>query len=239
MSQQELPAVLLAYQGNAWPAMVEDLAHDLGVSARSLVSIGIGWMPDEGCWVFPERDADGEIVGLVRRFKNGKKLSAKDSKRGLTYGLDPEWQADSVKYIPGSQNWVRCSDEYPCPICERTHWCLLSSECPSDPRAVICGRRAEGARQPMGDAGYLHVRKPSGDVHTGSPLASSSLPILVVEGQSDVASAFDLGFVGVGKPSATGGLYLLGSLLVGREVCVIGENDAGAGRVGMEKTFET
>ena len=237
----DLPALLLAYQGNAWPAMVEDLAHDLGVSARSLVSIGIGWIPDDGCWVFPERDAEGQIVGLVRRFKNGKKLSVTGGKRGLTYALNPDFQADSKAYIPGSQNWVRCSEEFPCPICERTHWCLLSSEDPADPRAVICGRKAEGATQPLGDAGYLHIRKQSEEVrtHGTSPLGTSGSPVLIVEGQSDVCAGCDLGFIAVGKPSSTGGLAALSDLLVGREVCVIGENDAGAGRIGMEKTFET
>jgi putative DNA primase/helicase len=65
------------------------------------------------------------------------------------------------------------------------------------------------------------------------------LPVLIVEGQSDVAAAFDLGFVAIGKPSAAGGLAYLADLLTSRAVAVIGENDAGAGRLGMEKTFET
>lgn len=231
---------LIAYQRNAWPAMVADLASDLGVSARSLTAIGIGWIPLEACWVFPERDAEGAVVGLVRRFKNGKKLSIEGSKRGLTYAPSERVLSGDSPYVPGSQNWQRVSEEFPCPICKKTDWCLVSSEDPADPKAVICGRKAEGAKQPLGDSGYLHILKPTGDVSTvrGMVLNESSLPILIVEGQSDVAAAYDLGFIAVGKPSASGGLLYLANLLIGHETAVIGENDSGAGRLGMEKTFE-
>jgi putative DNA primase/helicase len=232
---------LISYQKNAWPAMVAHLAKDLGVSSDALYSIGIGWIPLDECWVFPERDAEGRVIGLVRRYPNGKKYDIKGGKRGLTYAISQDYNPDSEKYIPGSHNWTRCSEDYPCPICGRTHWCMVSSECPSDPQAVLCGRTPEGAVRPMGDAGYLHIRKSSGRVSKvgGGILASSTLPVLVVEGQSDTAAAHDLGFGGVGKPSATGGMSFLADLLVGRDVVVIGENDAGTGRLGMEKTYET
>lgn len=229
---------LLACQKNVWPAMVADLAEQLGVSARSLTVLGIGWMPLEACWVFPERDAEGRVVGLVRRFKDGKKFSTEGSKRGLTYALAPDFNPQGETYVPGSHNWVRCSEEFPCPICGKHDWCLVSSENPADPRAVICGRRAEGATTPLGETGYLHVRRPEGNVRSTAALSVSEMPILVVEGQSDTAAAFDLGFVAVGKPSASGGFSYLIDLLIGRDVVVIGENDAGAGRIGMEKTFE-
>jgi P4 family phage/plasmid primase-like protien len=220
--------------------MVSDLAQDLGVTARSLTTLGIGWIPGEACWVFPERDGEGRIVGLVRRFKDGKKLSMPGSKRGLTYAVSGTWKPTGKTYVPGSQNWIRTSEDYPCPICGKHDWCLVSSEDPADPQAVICGRKAEGAIQPLGESGYLHIRKESGDVcSSGNVLCASSLPVLVVEGQSDVAAAYDLGFVAVGKPSAASGLTVLSSLLSGRDVVVLGENDAGAGRLGMEKTFET
>jgi putative DNA primase/helicase len=237
----ELHQLLISYQKNAWPAMVADLAQDLGVTPRSLVAIGIGWMPDEACWVFPERDAEGRIVGLVRRFKNGKKLSSTGSKRGLTYAVAQDFQPKKGEdYTPGSQNWTRTSEEFPCPICGKHDWCLLSSENPADPQAVICGRTAEGATQPLGESGYLHIRRDSGRVSRGgSPLSASTLPVLIVEGQSDTAAAYDLGFTAVGKPSASGGLTYLCDLLTGRDVVVVGENDAGVGRLGMEKTFET
>ena len=229
---------LIAYQSNVWPAMIADLAQDLGVTARSLITLGIGWIPEEACWVFPERDGEGRIVGLIRRFKDGKKLSITGGKRGLTYAVNPDLRQGDT-YTPGSQNWTRCSEEFPCPICGKHDWCLVSSENPADPQAVICGRTPEGATQPLGESGYLHVRKESGNVRApGNVWCASDRPVLVVEGQSDVAAAFDLGFVAVGKPSASGGLALLAPLSIGRDIAILGENDAGAGRLGLEKTFE-
>jgi P4 family phage/plasmid primase-like protien len=218
--------------------MLKDLASQLGVSPASLTQISIGWLPIEACWTFPERDAQGEVVGIIRRFKNGKKVSITGGKRGLTYPLAEAILDGQLTYTPGSQNWTKASSEFPCPICGHSDWCLVSSENPADPKAVICGRKAEGAKVPLGDAGYLHIRKAEGLVYPGSPLALSELPVLVVEGQSDVAAAYDLGFVAVGKPAASGGLGLLCDLLIGREVVILGENDSGAGRLGMEKTFE-
>lgn len=236
----ELSDQLVAYQSNAWPAMVADLAQDLGVSAASLHAIGIGWMPLDGCWVFPERDAEGRVIGLVRRFKDGKKFSVEGSKRGLTYALSPDYNPQGEAYVSGSHNWTRCSEDYPCPLCGKTDWCLVSSEDPADPKAVICGRTAAGATQPLGESGYLHIRKAAGKLSSiVSILGLPSLPILIVEGQSDVAAAFALGFPAVGKPSASSGLAYLTDLLTGYAVVVLGENDAGAGRLGMEKTFET
>ncbi|MBE3119586.1 MAG: hypothetical protein IMZ50_12640 [Candidatus Atribacteria bacterium] len=224
---------------NALPAMYEALAERLGVSAESLAKIGFGWDLDKQCWVSPERDATGEIIGLVRRYRSGKKFSVTGSKRGLSYVMDPTHTPGLKTYAHGKQNWVRATAGAPCPICGKSDWCLISAENVTDPKAVLCGRVSAGARKDLGNAGYLHIRKPEGVVSHGLPLPLSTRPILIVEGASDVAAALDLGFVAVGKPSASGGLDLLSQLVAGRPVVVLGENDSGAGRVGMEKTFET
>ena len=63
------------------------------------------------------------------------------------------------------------------------------------------------------------------------PLA---IPVFVVEGMTDAAAGLDMGVSIVGRPSATGGARLLGELLVGRHVCIIGENDDTAGQAGAE-----
>ena len=63
---------------------------------------------------------------------------------------------------------------------------------------------------------------------------SPSNPILIVEGQSDTAVGMDLGFVTVGRPSATGGLAYLQILLRDLHVVIVGENDE-AGRRGAMK----
>ncbi len=46
--------------------------------------------------------------------------------------------------------WLRVSRELPCPVCEKTDWCLVSE----DKTACICPRTESAKR--CGDAGFLH-----------------------------------------------------------------------------------
>ena len=222
------------YRDNALPGMVDVLAGQLGVSRESLCRLGIGWIITESCWTFPERDADGRIIGIVRRFLGGKKLCMKGSKRGLAY------EATQVQsgYDPNRQRWQRATEAEPCPICGKPDWCGYDA---SDlPRFARCMRSSKGAAHEDRAGGYIHELVPGSfkeRTNGGSPLPSSDLPILVVEGASDVAAAMDLGFVAVGRPSAEHTGHIA-NLLVGRSIAVIGDNDAGAGAKGMEKAFE-
>ena len=110
-------------------------------------------------WRIPERDADGQIIGRVLRFDDGRRPKAEPgSKRGLTM----EWPLRS---------------------------------------------------------------------YAGT---SPAEPILVAEGASDAAVGLELGFVTIGRPSATGGLRQLCPLLRDLHVVVVGDNDD-AGRRGAEK----
>lgn len=59
------------------------LSAQLGVSLASLLELNTGW--DGRAWTMPERNADGLIVGINRRFEDGSKRCAKGSRRGLTY----------------------------------------------------------------------------------------------------------------------------------------------------------
>lgn len=70
---------------------VRELAKTLGVAYWALrgMQVGYGECAGTWCWTFPERNPDGLIVGINRRFKDGKKKSAKGCRRGLTYG--DEW----------------------------------------------------------------------------------------------------------------------------------------------------
>ncbi len=226
------------YIKNVYPAMLDELAEDLGVSANALTSIGIGFNPMHQSWVSPERDETGEIIGLVERLSSGKKIMAKGSKRGLTYILNPDYEIGEKKYAPGKHNWRRTGGDINCPICGKNDWCLVSSDDPYDPSAVLCGRVSDGSEREI-DAGHLHIRRSTGLVGKGSrpTLISSDHPILVVEGFTDVAAAFDLGFVAVGRASATSKKTFLVKVVRGLDVVVIGENDGGVGVTGMEQTF--
>lgn len=220
--------------------MLDDLAADLGVTAKSLNLVGIGYEFAGPSWVFAERNSSGEIIGLIRRFSNGKKCTVEDSKRGLTYIINPDFGKQKDRYVPGRHNWTKVSPGMPCPLCGRTKWCMVSSEDIDNPPAVICGNEA-GSVCECGEGTYLHILRPEGikDSHCETVLPQTELPILIVEGQTDVVAAADLGFVAIGRPSAKSVKMLVKMPLNNRSVVVIGENDAGAGKDGMESAFRT
>lgn len=231
---------LILYQSNVLPSLLDKFADQLHVSVAALEALEVGYVLQSNCWAFPERDERGDVIGLSFRRWDGKKYMFKGSRRGLIYvpnirrsPLNPE------TYQAGPQNWVRTSEETPCPLCGKPDWCMLSAENPSDPRAVVCGRVKEGAVKDLGTAGYLHILKAGGEIaQAGSVLLPSKYPLLVVEGASDVAAALDIDLVAVGRPNSTGCLDKLTQVVGGRDVIVLGENDAGEGRKGMDKTFE-
>ena len=64
-------------------ARVVSLAKSLGVSFDSLRALNIGW--DGKAWTFPMRDPSGKVVGIRRRFPDGKKLSVRGGHEGLFY----------------------------------------------------------------------------------------------------------------------------------------------------------
>ncbi|MHC4618378.1 MAG: hypothetical protein ACYTEQ_11570 [Planctomycetota bacterium] len=57
------------------------LAEQLGVSAESLMRLKAGW--DGQAYTFPMSDAEGRIIGIRRRFLDGRKVSVTGSRTGL------------------------------------------------------------------------------------------------------------------------------------------------------------
>ncbi len=51
---------------------------------------------------------------------------------------------------------IRVTKANPCPVCEKTDWCLFSE----DGQAAICSRVSEGSKKRAGDAGWLHILEP-------------------------------------------------------------------------------
>lgn len=231
---------LILYQSNILPSLLEKLSQQLHVSTNALTALEIGYMLRNNCWVFPERDENGDITGLSLRQWNGKKYMLPGSKRGLIYVPNVHHSSISpTRYQAGPHNWTRTSEDIPCPICGKPDWCMVSSEEPENPKAVLCCRVSKNASRSLGQAGYLHIRKAEGELlQPGSVLLPSEHPLLIVEGATDVAAALDIDLVAVGRPNNTGCLDKLSQLIVNRNVVVLGENDAGAGKEGMEKTFE-
>ena len=218
-----------------FPALLKELAAELEVSPDSLTALGVGFNPHHQSWIFPERDAKGKIIGLAQRTFDGKKFMVPKSKRGLTYVVNPDKQEFSYK--PGKKNWTRIADSgLLCPLCGKGDGCLLPAGKESNPPAVVCVHISDGATKEL-KLGWLHILNPKENIKSGRLLPPSEHPILVVEGQTDVATAFDLGLVAIGRPSATSGTSSLMQLLRGKEVIVIGENDDSVGKKGMDSTF--
>jgi hypothetical protein len=252
ISTPDIPGLLEAYEGNAYPAMREHLATHLGVSADSLRRLALGWAPIvefkkgknfTGWWAIPERDDAGEPIGISLRSQNDMKVMLPGSKHGLIFEVNPEHERGSKGYEAGPHNWIRTMDAgVPCPICKRPDGCILSAEDPADPKAVICIREKSGAAKPM-KFGYLHIRKPEGQLTGRSALADNGGPVIVVEGMSDAAAAMDLGYNSVGRPSNLACMDMVANLVRGRSVIIVGENDKKAdgkepGREGMITAYQ-
>lgn len=250
---KKLEALLEKFQGNSYPGMLRHLGEHLGVSAESLTKLALGFAPIvefkkgtnfTGWWVIPERDSDGDPCGLSLRSQNDMKVMYPGSKHGLIYEVNENHERGGAGYQHGASNWLRTMDAgVLCPVCQRPDGCLVSAEDANDPKAVICIRTKEGAKQPM-KFGFLHIRKSEGNIRTSSSaLPDSEDPVLIVEGMSDAAAAMDMGFVSVGRPSNLACMDTLADLLRGRAVIVVGENDKKAdgkepGKEGMIAAFQ-
>ncbi len=71
------------------PSGVSDLANSLGLSARALTRLHVGW--NGWAWTFPMKDARGATIGIRLRRPNGDKLAVKGSRQALFIpdGIDP------------------------------------------------------------------------------------------------------------------------------------------------------
>jgi putative DNA primase/helicase len=224
-----------SFFGNMTQGLYKLLASDLKVSAEALELLQVGYCPRvqlkgkngeytsyNGWFSSPMRDAQGEITGLALRGWDGSKITYPDSKLGYFYVPNPSFKAGQEVYVPGPHNWTRIANAgIRCPICGKPDGCLVSRENPNDPKAVICVRIQSGVQLPFG---YLHIRKPEGDVKGTGPIAGTGL-LLVTEGMSDVAAAMTLGKDGLGRPNNLAKLDMLPDLVRGRKIVIMGEND--------------
>lgn len=232
----QLENALYQYISNVTPEMIESLGEQLGLDDLTpLKSMGLGFNFVNGCWVIPERSADGEIIGLsYRNHYKGWKSFRKGGHRGYTFIPKGNLVVGPRRYTCGAGKTVRVSEDYPCPICGRTDWCLISSDNLSNPSAVICPRTEAGSVKNLGIAGYLHIRHKQ-----DTEPEEENGPIVITEGFSDWAVFSSLGFDTFGKPSCSFQLDSLAPLLATRKVIIVGDNDPDeAGKRGMEASFQ-
>src|SRR5262245_44915940 len=76
-------ALAVNFQRRISRASLRALAQQLNVSAESLVALGVGWSEADVAWTFPERDGKEGVIGILRRYKNGRKKVMAGSHRGL------------------------------------------------------------------------------------------------------------------------------------------------------------
>lgn len=241
MSKQNIEDLFEAYSSNmsAFPCLFDELAKELNVSSSALQMMDVGYDPSKQSWAFAERDGRGNIIGITLRSRDGKKFMVKGSKRGLTFVLNPGAMTGENRYMPGRHRWKAVTKANPCPVCGKEKWCMVSET--RNPAAALCTKISEGSIEKF-DAfcAWLHVLRPEATsaFNENEILVPSASPILVLEGFSDVAAATSLGFTAIGRPNDTGKMELLTALpLAGKEIVVIGENDAGAGVRGMRVAY--
>lgn len=75
-----------------------DVAKRLGVSTRSLEQLHVGYGFDrEGTFSsWPERDAAGKVVGIMRRYRDNSKKIMRWSRHGLYFAIDADCVPDVV-----------------------------------------------------------------------------------------------------------------------------------------------
>ena len=86
----------------------ERLATILGVSVTAITALGVGWHGD--CWTFPERDSDGRIIGITRRFRDGSKKRLQGSRAGLTYPTPWDTGAGPALLVEGASDTAALLD---------------------------------------------------------------------------------------------------------------------------------
>lgn len=81
-----------------------ELARLLGVSVSSLERLEVGWNRWEEYWSFPERDAQGKVIGISSRLRNGEKKRLPGGKSGLTYAVDWNTGVGPILLVEGGSD---------------------------------------------------------------------------------------------------------------------------------------
>jgi hypothetical protein len=107
-SRTDWPALARQYQAALTPRLRDELATDLGVPPGYLALLEVGWRAEEGCWTFPERDDAGKVLGILRRWKDGRKRSMAGGKLGLLILSDWRRMDGPILLPEGATNVLAC-----------------------------------------------------------------------------------------------------------------------------------
>jgi hypothetical protein len=92
-------ALAARYQQELTRSALRKLARELGVTEDSLRALGTGWREEDESWTFPERDGQGEVIGILRRFSDGEKRAMAGGQRGIY--IPRGWEnGEGVVHVP-------------------------------------------------------------------------------------------------------------------------------------------
>ena len=84
--EKDFSGLARLYKQQLTKEKLQQLSKQLKISAESLTKLNIGW--DGKAYTFPMSEAKGKIIGIRRRFPNGRKVSLTGSKTGLFIPAD-------------------------------------------------------------------------------------------------------------------------------------------------------
>lgn len=221
---------------NLTSGLAECFAKSIDLPVEWVTYFELGWSIGLGAWAIPERNIDGDIVGIQYRREDGSRWMEKRCKRGMVFAPH-EFRGNKRRQheplIPLHQYNKAHGTSVRCPKCGKPDWCLVSRNSPDNPSTVLCGRTKAGSIKTIKDM-YLHK------IAVDRPADTPDLKtVMIVEGYTDAVVAAMLGFAAVGRSSALGDVDAVKKLVGGRDVVIVGERDAGIGVEGMEKVFES
>jgi hypothetical protein len=102
-------ALAVRYRNDLSPGKLAELSVTLGVSRNALTVLGVGW--DGEAWTFPMVDGGRFVIGIQRRFPNGKKLCVTGSHLGcfVPFGVPGE-MSELVVIVEGASDCAAVLD---------------------------------------------------------------------------------------------------------------------------------
>ena len=83
---RNMDALAAFYRQCVRQPQLAEFAASIGVTGHSLERLGIGF--DGDAWTFPMSEPDGAVIGIRRRFADGRKLSVRGGREGLFIPTD-------------------------------------------------------------------------------------------------------------------------------------------------------
>ncbi|MFO1023233.1 MAG: hypothetical protein U0903_21465 [Planctomycetales bacterium] len=91
------------------PTKRGQLAHTPGVTVQALEQLQVGWNPVQQGWSFPERDAQGKVIGISARHENGDKNGPHGEQDGSDFSKGWDLREGPILPVEGGVRHRRLS----------------------------------------------------------------------------------------------------------------------------------